>query len=145
MARKKKSEPVVEEPIEEPVIVPEQKDDEAACFIPFENGMPDGPTSDVVCTITSEEAGTSETISVPVEESKAVNKHDLEYINKIGHAFEVIEKCNLYMWAGLDWGTGRIYEMSRKEWANYIIAMYEWSDGGFVGVEPVMPSEVKYD
>lgn len=144
MARKKKSEPVPEEPIEEPVIVPEEQKEEDACFIPFENGMPDGPTSSVEYSITSEEAGTSKTISVPVEGSESVG-HNSEYIKKIGHAFEVIEKCNLYMWAGLDWGTGRIYEMSRKEWANYIIAMYEWSDGGFVGIEPVMPSEVKYD
>lgn len=144
MARKKKSEPTPP-PVEEVVNVPDEELD-AASFIPFENGMPDGPTSSVEYSITTsgEEVGTSKTISVPVEGSESVG-HNSEYIKKIGHAFEVIEKCNLYMWAGLDWGTGRIYEMSRKEWANYVIAMYEWSDSGFTGPEPEMPSEVKYD
>lgn len=141
MARKKKSEPVPE-PVEDTKDVPEETQD-AACFIPFENGIPDGPTS--VLTIRSDEISSPETTTVFTESHAMIQAHDEKYIEKIAHAFEVIEKCNLYMWAGLDWGAGRIYEMSRKEWANYIIAMYEWSDSGFTGIEPTMPSEVKYE
>ena len=141
MARKKKSEPVPE-PVEDTNDVPEETQD-ATCFIPFENGMPDGPTS--VLTIRSDEISSPEITTVFNESHTSIQAHDEDYIKKIAHAFEVIEKCNLYMWAGLDWGAGRIYEMSRKEWSNYVIAMYEWSDGGFTGPEPEMPSEVKYE
>lgn len=143
MARKKKSEPTPP-PVEEVVNVPDEELD-AASFIPFENGIPDGPTSASVLTINSDEDTSSVTTTVTTETQAEIHTHDENYIKKIGHAFEVIERCNLYMWAGLDWGTGRIYEMSRKEWANYVIAMYEWSDSGFLGPEPEMPSEVKYD
>ena len=148
MARKKKSEPTPP-PEEEVVNVPDEEL-EVASFIPFENGIPDGPTSASTLTINCKDVPTSSTVVSDTSKDEcipfpALSKPRDDYVEKIAHAFEVIEKCNLYMWAGLDWGTGRIYEMSRKEWANYVIAMYEWSDNGFTGVEPVMPSEVKYE
>lgn len=153
MARKKKSETKVEE----------QPSEEDACFIPFENGFltdtaPQEETEKEIETYTADETQTA-TVTLNGSESSAIPtpssinapyivKEDMdevyeEYARKISHAFDVLETCNLYMWAGLDWGTGRVYEMARKEWANYIIAMYDWSDGKFSGIEPVMPSELK--
>ena len=141
MARKKKSEPkpveLPEEPVEQNEKVPED-----GSFIPFENGFIDSETPTVSEVKEDKYVTTTfnkDDYAMPIEEAA---KHDLSYINKITHAFEVIEKCNLYIWSGLDWGVGRIYEMARKEWANYILAMYEWSDNGFKGVEPEKPSEV---
>ena len=141
MARKKKSEPKPVELPEEPV---EQKEKmpEDGNFIPFENGFVDSETPTVSDVKEDEYVTTTfnkDDYAMPIEEAA---KHDLSYINKIAHAFEVIEKCNLYIWSGLDWGVGRIYEMARKEWSNYILAMYEWSNNGFKGVEPEKPSEV---
>lgn len=141
MARKKKSEPKPVELPEEPV---EQKEKmpEDGSFIPFENGFVDSETPTVSDVKEDEYVTTTfnkDDYAMPIEEAA---KHDLSYINKIAHAFEVIEKCNLYIWSGLDWGVGRIYEMARKEWSNYILAMYEWSNNGFKGVEPEKPSEV---
>lgn len=135
MAKKKKTEVKVEEEQTEPNL-------EDASFIPFENGMPNEPI-----TLTQEdlknEATTTVTFTNEPEPPTQEKGHD--YISKISRAFDAIERCNLYMWAGLDWGAGRIYEMSRKEWANYILAMYDWSDNDFEGDEPEMPVEVKYD
>ena len=133
MARKKKTESKPVEPVEEQPV--DQENLEDACFIPFENGFMASETPTV--------SETEETVSTTkgVETDKPLTDYE-QYAVKISHAFDVIEKCNLYMWAGLDWGTGRIYEMARKEWANYILAMYEWSDNGFKGVEPEKPSEV---
>ena len=142
MARKKKSEP---KPVELPDIEHTEKELEDACFIPFENGFigPEVPADETPTVAGDIEATTTtlDTSKIAMMAEEAA-KHDMSYINKIAHAFEVIEKCNLFIWAGLDWGVGRIYEMARKEWANYILAMYEWSDNGFKGAEPEKPSEV---
>ena len=156
MARKKKNEPkpvefpeVEQEQDVKPVKLPDteygEKELEDACFIPFENGFigPEVPADE-----TPTVAGDVEYTTTTLDTSKVAmtievaNKHDMSYINDIGHAFEVIEKCNLYIWSGLDWGVGRIYEMARKEWSKYILDMYEWSDNGFKGNKPEKPSEV---
>lgn len=143
MARKKKSEP---KPVELPDIEHTEKELEDACFIPFENGFigPEVP-ADETPTVAGSDLTVSTVESKPedwVITNEEAAKHDMSYINKIAHAFEVIEKCNLYIWSGLDWGVGRIYEMARKEWSKYILDMYEWSDNGFKGTEPEKPSEV---
>lgn len=136
MARKKKTNDVPAEepkpPVEEEVTSPAE-DLEDACFIPFENGFVDTEESATTVSVYTDE---------PVEPIPTPFAYE-DYAKKISHAFDVIEKCNLMMWAGLDWGTGRIYEMSRKEWATYILDMYDWSDGKFKGKEPEMPSEVR--
>ena len=141
MAKKKKTEPT---PVELPDIEYTEKELEDACFIPFENGMMDEPV-----TLSGDDLNSATTVTVTTttadSASIALDRVHEKYVKDIAHAFEVIEKCNLYIWAGLDWGAGRIYEMSRKEWANYILAMYDWSDSKFKGVEPEMPDEVKYD
>lgn len=132
MARKKKKEEVVEteeQPIEE------VKEDMHTPTIEI-----DIVEAQMATTITSTD---SEGADAGVNEHTSDESIWEEYARKVSHALDEIERCNLYMWAGLDWGAGRIYEMSRKEWAQYLLDMYAWSDSGFNGVEPVMPSEVK--
>lgn len=146
MAKKKKTNDMPEEktPVdmpEEKFPVDEQKELENACFIPFENGMMES------VTISGEDLNNAVTVTVSTDTADTAmaqldKKHE-DYIKDIAHAFDMIEKCNLYIWAGMDWGAGRIYEMSRKEWANYILAMYDWSDMGFRGNAPEVPPEVK--
>lgn len=138
MARKKKTEVKVEEEQTEPNL-------EDASFIPFENGMPDEPITLTQEDLKNEATTTVTFTDIPEFPTNPTQEKGHDYISKISRAFDAIERCNLYMWAGLDWGAGRIYEMSRKEWANYVLAMYDWSDNGFEGKEPEMPVEVKYD
>ena len=142
MARKKKQEDVI---VEIPPKEYTEQELEEACFIPFENGY----IQDAPVTMKGDEIGTVPTVTVEVEKEAVPSpyvvpdKQLMDFAVKISHAEDEIKHCNLYMWAGLDWANGRIYEMSRKEWANYIIEMSEWRKNDFKGIEPEMPSEVK--
>lgn len=139
MARKKKFEEKTEDTLTQP-------DYDDAPVTPSENSIAEG-----VVTLTEDELenGATTTAAIvtdsPHSPADAIQDNICNYASKISRAFDAIERCNLYMWAGLDWGAGRRFELSRNEWANYVLAMYDWSDKGFKGKEPEMPTEVKYD
>lgn len=146
MARKKKNE-IKEEA--QPIITEEPSDIENSHEEEQETLIPTLFVDDSTTKTYNQEDMCDSVVTSPIE-NKAVHTSDSQdavtslgdYAIKIQHAMDVIETCNLYMWAGLDWGAGRIYEMARKEWSKYVLDMYEWSDSNFTGTEPEAPSEL---
>ena len=140
MARKKKSEPkkeeveVVEEQPQE--IVEEvdgnklSTDDETLIPTLFTDDTPTISSNSGDCVITTTEAR-EHNLSIPIECANSMLK-----------ARQQIDKCNMYIWAGLDWGVGRVYEMARKEWAAYYLALEDWQKSNYKGNVPEEPSEV---
>lgn len=141
MARKKKSEPKKEEVEvveEQPQEVVEEvdgnkpsTDDETLIPTLFIDDTPTiAPSNIDECTITTTEAR-EHNLSIPIECANSMLK-----------ARQQIDKCNMYIWAGLDWGVGRVYEMARKEWAAYYLALDDWQKSNYKGNIPEEPSEV---
>lgn len=110
----------------------------------------DDSTGEVV-TIKGDESMTqTEVVHISSEEvAKMFGKSDNALLNSYTkereYAISVIEKCNLRIWASLDWSMGRVYEMARTEWAKYVIDLDCWKGDGFKGTIPPVPQEPVFD
>ena len=140
MARKKK---VIEEPKEE---IKEEVIDDAPETTPgddVESLIPTLFASDETVSDTTEKIvdTTLYATDAPISVGSFAD-NDNFFFEYDAKAKGQIEKCNLYIWAGLDWGAGRIYEMARKEWAMFLIDLYDWKASGYKGNKPEVPSEV---